>query len=254
MANLTHLWKVGDAVRCRMDGVLHKGAIKEVYADHVIVDIPEISDHVWFEEGLNMGDLYPEYNFNADGDHIWSDAALKKAGVIEEDDEPKICGIMYDHGDGKYSLCEGYVFAEEEETIIRNILAKYDTDGCSVYGTKKQIAEEMLELEGHASEKAPLKTVRLRDCVEIFDEPAFVLLKVKENKEMDMIMTGLFEGNETMFRITKGKNHTCTTWYKNGNSWSWEYGIGGHTLVADSVRAKWNAIKSLIAEEKITLE
>lgn len=42
---------------------------------------------------------------------------------------------------------------------------------------------------------------KLRDFVEIIDQPTFVLVKVKNGKEMDMIMTGLFEGNETMFRI-----------------------------------------------------
>lgn len=83
MADMTHLWKVGQPIRCRMDGVLYKGTIKEVFPDHVLVDVPEISDHIWFEEGLNMGDLYPEYNFDSDGDHIWSDASMRKTGVIK---------------------------------------------------------------------------------------------------------------------------------------------------------------------------
>ena len=77
--------------------------------------------------------------------------------------------------------------------------------------------------------------------------------KVKEGKEMDMIMTGLFEGNETMFRITKGSDHNCTTWYKNGNTWSWHHGIGGYTMVADSVWDTWRAIESMIASEGIDI-
>ena len=93
----------------------------------------------------------------------------------------------------------------------------------------------------------------LRDCVEIIDEATFVLIKVKEGKEMDMIMTGLFEGNETMFRITKGSDHNCTTWYKNGNTWSWHHGIGGYTMVADSVWDTWRAIESMIASERIDI-
>lgn len=147
MADMTHLWKAGQAIRCRMDGELYKGTIKEVFPDHVLVDVPEISDHIWFEEGFNMGDLYPEYNFNDHGEHLWSDAALERAEAKEEEDGPRICGIMFDHGDGKYALCEGYVFTEEEEVIIRSILSKYENEGCSVYGTKKQIAEEMLGLQ-----------------------------------------------------------------------------------------------------------
>lgn len=61
MANLTHLFKEGQNVKCRLDGVFYKGKIKETFADHIIVDIPQISDHCWFEEGWNIGDVYPEY-------------------------------------------------------------------------------------------------------------------------------------------------------------------------------------------------
>ncbi len=32
---------------------IYDGTVKEV-ADHVLVDIPEISDHMWFEEGMNL--------------------------------------------------------------------------------------------------------------------------------------------------------------------------------------------------------
>ena len=31
--------------------------------DHIIVDIPEISVHCYFEEGFNMDCVYPDYNF-----------------------------------------------------------------------------------------------------------------------------------------------------------------------------------------------
>ena len=94
----------------------------------------------------------------------------------------------------------------------------------------------------------------LRDCVEIINEPTFVLVKVKEGKEMDMIMTGLFEGNETMFRVTKGGNHNCTTWYKDGRNWSWHHGFGGCICVTDSVWDKWRAIESMIKDEGIDIE
>ena len=62
MANLTHLFKVGQKVKCRLDGEMFKGTVREVYADHIIVDVPGVSDHCWFENGLNMGDVYPDYN------------------------------------------------------------------------------------------------------------------------------------------------------------------------------------------------
>ena len=42
---------------------IFQGTVKETYQNHIIVDIPEISDHMWFEKGVNIGDVYPENNF-----------------------------------------------------------------------------------------------------------------------------------------------------------------------------------------------
>lgn len=63
MNDLTHLWKPGQKVKWRTESGLLEGKVKEVYSDHLIVDIPKVSDHCWFEEGFNLGDLYPDYNF-----------------------------------------------------------------------------------------------------------------------------------------------------------------------------------------------
>ena len=49
MADLTHIFKVGQRVKCRMD--------------HVIIDIPDVSNHCWFENDLNIEDVIPVYNF-----------------------------------------------------------------------------------------------------------------------------------------------------------------------------------------------
>lgn len=63
MSDLTHLFSVGDKVQCKVDHIFFKGTVKETYQNHIIVDIPEISDHMWFENGVNIGDVYPENNF-----------------------------------------------------------------------------------------------------------------------------------------------------------------------------------------------
>lgn len=63
MSKLNHLFTVGQKVKCRMDGELYDGTVVEVYEDHIIVDVPEISSHCWFENGWNIGHVYPEYNF-----------------------------------------------------------------------------------------------------------------------------------------------------------------------------------------------
>lgn len=45
MSDLTHLFTIGQPVRCRLDEKYYKGTVKETYPDHIIVDIPEISKH-----------------------------------------------------------------------------------------------------------------------------------------------------------------------------------------------------------------
>ena len=56
MADLAHLFKAKQKVRYHDPdtGGWHNGEIKEIHPDHVIVDIPDISDHCWFEEDLNL--------------------------------------------------------------------------------------------------------------------------------------------------------------------------------------------------------
>ena len=66
MANLTHLWKAGQAIYTFLDGKKFSGKVKEVYPDHLIVDVDGISDHCWYQEGFNLDTLYPAYNFQED--------------------------------------------------------------------------------------------------------------------------------------------------------------------------------------------
>ncbi len=78
---------------------------------------------------------------------------------------------------------------------------------------------------------------RLYDLVELLENNAeCVVLKVKDNSRMQLICLGCFNGNETMFRLTKGSNHTCTVFHTNGHTCSWEWGISGYTLVSDSIK------------------
>lgn len=58
-------------------------------------------------------------------------------------DDVKIDGIIFKHGEDDFGLCEGFCLSEEDENAIQQILSKYDTEGWSVRGTRKQIVEEM---------------------------------------------------------------------------------------------------------------
>lgn len=63
MSNLTHIFEKNQKIVCKTELGLKSGTVKEVYEDHIIVDIPMISDHMWYENGWNIGDVYPDYNF-----------------------------------------------------------------------------------------------------------------------------------------------------------------------------------------------
>ena len=83
--------------------------------------------------------------------------------------------------------------------------------------------------------------------VEVNNEKC-VVLKVKEGKAMELITLGCFDGNETMFRITKGDNHTATVW-RGEKTFSWEWGYSGYTLVSDKVKEEQRTICHCIRDE-----
>ena len=77
-----------------------------------------------------------------------------------------------------------------------------------------------------------------------------VILKVKKNQFDNLIGLGCFNGDETMFRLTKGSDHTCTVWYGTENRhFSWEWGSSGYTLVSDNVKKRGSLIHSCIADD-----
>lgn len=65
--------------------------------------------------------------------------------------------------------------------------------------------------------------VKLANCVEIItNNENCVVLKVKENRRMDLIAIGYFNGNEDMIRMTKHKdNNSYTIWSNNGKICNW---------------------------------
>lgn len=61
MSDLTHLFHVDQNVRCSMDCKMYDGIVVCTYPNHIIVDIPGISDHCWFDDD-NLDFVYPDYN------------------------------------------------------------------------------------------------------------------------------------------------------------------------------------------------
>lgn len=62
MSNLTHLFKVNQAVKVNLDGKIYKGTVTKTYEDHIIINAPEISNHLYYDADM-LDTVYPEYNF-----------------------------------------------------------------------------------------------------------------------------------------------------------------------------------------------
>ena len=67
--DLTHIFHVGQKVRVFVADDIwqkwHKGTVKETHEDYILVDVPDICDHMQYENDY-IGDVRPEYNFHLD--------------------------------------------------------------------------------------------------------------------------------------------------------------------------------------------
>ena len=96
------------------------------------------------------------------------------------------------------------------------------------------------------------RLVELVDVVE--DNEKCVLLKTN-CESIELMLLGCFLGNEDYIRLTKGKDHTCTIWYKNGNSFSWDWGYSGNTRVSERLnRVRYVVVECIKKDLKIDIE
>jgi hypothetical protein len=70
---------------------------------------------------------------------------IRKETKKKEENKTKILGILFQYGNDDCALWEEFSLTEEEENAIWKILKNHDTEGCSVRGTRKDIAKEMME-------------------------------------------------------------------------------------------------------------
>ena len=57
----------------------------------------------------------------------------------------RIVGIVIEHGKDDFGYWEGFYLTEDEKNEIWNILSNHDTEGCSLRGTRTEIAKEIGE-------------------------------------------------------------------------------------------------------------
>lgn len=92
---------------------------------------------------------------------------------------------------------------------------------------------------------------KLKDLVTVgVNKEDCVILNVNSGATLDLISLGCFNGDEIMFRLTKGNQHVCTVWYgEEFKHYSWEWGDMGYTLVSDAMKRRGNLIQSCVEDD-----
>lgn len=90
---------------------------------------------------------------------------------------------------------------------------------------------------------------KLVDLVQIVENNKDCVILEVVGSSLDMIKLGCFHGHETMMRLTKGADHTCTVWKSDGKHYSWSWGKSGYTLVTDTLRDQGRLIQACITQD-----
>ena len=77
-------------------------------------------------------------------ERVITENELQKSGQTQKESDVEIVGIIFKHGENDYGLWEGFSFTKEEEAVLSKLFAEHDTDGCSIRGTKQEIADDFV--------------------------------------------------------------------------------------------------------------
>ncbi len=132
-------------------------------------------------------------------------------------------------------------------------LMEVSQDGGMADDIMEHVGEYMQGASGSVADgKGKVETAmgRLGGLVELAENNMeCVVLKVKEGARMQLICLGCFNGDEEMFRLTKGGSHTCTVFYKDGRTSSWHWGADGYTLVSGQTRRCGELVQGCIEDD-----
>ncbi len=91
--------------------------------------------------------------------------------------------------------------------------------------------------------------IKLCDIVEIQENNnSSILLKVKENKKVELISLGLDPTLDFIY-LSKGKNHTMKLIYTDNNVTSFDFGEGGYTLISNDLKNQKDLILNCITDD-----
>lgn len=89
---------------------------------------------------------------------------------------------------------------------------------------------------------------KLANLVQVVENNKECVILEVTGTAIELIKLGCFNGDETMMRLTKGDNHTCTVWTKDTH-YSWHWGPSGTTIVSDAMRKRGRLIQECIEQD-----
>lgn len=87
----------------------------------------------------------------------------------------------------------------------------------------------------------------------IYEDNEKIVLKVNAKDPLTVAMNPWASSNEEYYTITKGENHIFTVVYEDGHTWSFFWGLGGRTLVSDSVESKKMKVLRFLKDNDIDM-
>lgn len=90
------------------------------------------------------------------------------------------------------------------------------------------------------------------NIVEVTNEQ--VVLKVTADDNLAIARHPYISGTFDYITVTRGANHILTIIYKDGHTWSFNWGINGYTLISDNMEMLRQKICEFIEEQGILLE
>lgn len=89
---------------------------------------------------------------------------------------------------------------------------------------------------------------KLANLVQVVENNKECVILEVTGRSIDLIKLGCFNGDETMFRLTKGGDHICTVW-TNEKHYSWHWGDSGHTIVSKQTENMGKLIQECIEQD-----
>ncbi len=87
----------------------------------------------------------------------------------------------------------------------------------------------------------------------VHDDNEKVVIKVNAKDPLTVAMNPWASANEEYYTITKGDSHVFTVIKTDGSTWSFFWGLGGHTLVSEDVEIMKKKVLRFLKDNNIDM-